>query len=169
MNAEESVTLHPAIVTSTKLPNQPPSAFLLSLFTFTYYLPDNSSPLRDTIGKKLHQALYRLIWSLRVTKANTLYESLSYRQRDYSPRNLYFIPRLHFLQSDHYGSDDTWSECCWCSHVNTCQVCWQGLFLHFTFSFLKGISVFYWNNNVNNETFFFHFRGSADLQDLHCF
>ncbi len=101
----QSVALHPVIVTSTKLPNQPPPAFLLSLFTFTYYLPDNSSSLRRTIGNKLHLALYRPIWSLRVTKANTLYESLSHRQRDYSPRNLYFIQRLHFPQSDHDTSD----------------------------------------------------------------
>lgn len=58
MNAE-----HAAIVTFTKLPNQPPPAFSLPLFTFTHYLCDNSSWLRDTIWDKLPLCLYQPIWS----------------------------------------------------------------------------------------------------------
>lgn len=91
MNAE-----HAAIVTFTKLPNQPPPAFSLPLFTFTHYLCDNSSWLRDTIWDKLPLWLYQPIWSFSERKQHAIWDFPPTGGRADSPINPHFIQWLYF-------------------------------------------------------------------------
>lgn len=108
MNADGSIALHPAIVTSTKLPNQPSSPFssLYSLSRTTCLTTAQAYHWKQTTWSALSPDLI----SQCQKSQHTIWKSHQSAEGLFPEEPIFH--RLHFPQSDHHSSDDTRSE--WC-------------------------------------------------------